>query len=287
MSTSNNLKEAMTGSRVALAVVLSILSVAAIAGPLAYQAIEVRDQIDFGPAGRGSLATVGGLTTVKTEPVATTTSAVEVDDTEPSDDPVVDEAPPEKAPTGTQPPAPPSPAPSTAATAALPEPSLSSSPPSIVRESTSTSAPVGSGISSIPASPGAPPTWAGSDGDALESSAPTTTAPNNSASSGSAPVTTAASTSGSVTTQPPQNTTITDPLEPIDSTTSTSAPITTTAPPTTDPVVTDPLLPIETTEVPVENPPTTVPTTNEASESSTTAPQADPDETLPPPTLAP
>lgn len=232
-------------SRIALAVVLSTLSVAAIAGPLAFQALQAqKNEIRVGTV-TPNVPTVAGVTSVvSTEPPPPST--------EPSTNTQVEDAPQETAPpaiTSTLPPAATDPPIESSATPES-EPTLGE-PVSVERTEVAEGTQELVEESSepyleIPSAPGAAPTWPVGESDILgTASLPTTTIPGDPGSSSSAPPTTEASTSGSVTT-------ITEPLEPVDTSTS-SAPATTIPPDTTstsepsDPVITEPLEPVDTT----------------------------------------
>lgn len=256
---------ATKSSRIALAVVLSTMSVAAIAGPLAYQALEARS-VNVGPAGNDGSPDVGGVTTQRTTTeLVETTPAPSVDDSSAGIEERSTVA--ASAPTGTQTPDTQSrPAPSTAPTVEekLPPPSVSSDPPSAERSTTaplsSTEAPDSS--LQIPSSPGTSPTWV--PGEATEPTqdpttlAPSTTSPNSA--STSVPPSTDGSTSGSVTTAGPAlpPTTVSDPLEPADPTTSTTVPDTS--------VVTEPLEPVDPTTTTIVTPTTGETTTPPSTE---------------------
>lgn len=251
-------------SRLALAVVLSTMSVAAIAGPLAYQAIEARD-VNVGPASNSTelVPDVGGVTTQQSTAalIETLPEEPEIESTAMVADSADDETVVSSAPTGTQAPAASTAPPSTTPPdTALPPPTVSSDPPSAERSSTETVDPdeTSSPSLQIPSSPGTSPTWIPTYSGPTNPDAPTTTSPNASPDRSDLPPSTDGSTSGSVTTAGPAvpSTTVLDPLEPVDPdpTTSTTLAATTT-------VVTEPLEPESTT--------TTAPTTTTEGTGST------------------
>ncbi|MGI9608914.1 MAG: hypothetical protein ACR2NL_01330 [Acidimicrobiia bacterium] len=234
-------------SRLALAVVLSTLSVAAIAGPLAFQALEVqKNEIRFGTV-NPSDPTVGGISVTSTESTTSSPPSTQTVDVLPEDEPT------ETAPapiTSAEPP--PTTVPTTEPSTAPndTEPTLGQ-PVSVERTETIAGGQEPPDESSvpelqIPSSPGVQPTWVVNDPGTTEDpdQLPSTTVPSDPGSSTSTPPSTEGSTSGSVTTVGPAGPTITEPLEPID-TTLPSEPSTTTEP--IDPVITEPLEPIDTT----------------------------------------
>jgi hypothetical protein len=227
-------------------VVLSTLSVAAIAGPLAFQALEVqKNEVRVG-TGNPNGPTVGGISSIAvTEPPSTSTSSTtESVDLVPEDETSQQSAP-------------------APITSAVP---VSTSAPTIAPSKTEATLgqsnsverteapdetqelPADSAVSEvqIPSSLWIPPTWIVDPGNTL-TSLPSTTIPGGDSSS--TPSTTEASTSGSVTTAGPP---ISEPLEPIDTTTTTGPDTTlpdqesTTTEPI-DTVITEPLEPVDTT----------------------------------------
>jgi hypothetical protein len=229
-------------SRLALAVVLSTLSVAAIAGPLAFQALEVQNEIRVGtndPTG----PTVRGVSTVATSGQTSTSSLLSIESGDVTPEPIQDSAP---APiTSTVPVS------TSAPTTAQPNTEATLGESNSVERTESSDGTQDLLTQSseqdlqIPNSPGVPPTWVG-DPENTSAVLPTTTIPGGDPNSD--PSTTEASTSESVTTAGPP---ITEPLEPVDTTalpvesTTPDGSSTTTEPP--DTVITEPLEPIDTT----------------------------------------
>ncbi|NNE97043.1 MAG: hypothetical protein HKN24_13540 [Acidimicrobiales bacterium] len=264
-------------SRLALAVVLSTLSVAAIAGPLAYQALEVKNEIRVGTVNPNG-PTVGGVSTVAStaalpESTSSTALVTEVEvKVEEEPEPVTDSAPVAI----TQSP----PAVSTAApTTAAPDNTEATLGPSVSVERTietpeeSADEPETSNLA-IPSSPATQPTWVVGDTAQL----PSTTVPSDDEEA-SIPPSTEASTSGSVTTAGPP---VTEPLEPIDTTTTVEPTTTTTEP--GDTVITEPLDPVDTSVPPSTEPTTTVttvPSTTSTSSDATTTTEASAEPTAP------